>query len=108
MALLVSFLVIESRIEDPLLPLGIFRLRTLAGANVAAPFLGGSFFAFVFTGTLYMQSVLHYRALQTGLAWLSASVTRQMVMRPLSLSGSFPRVRWVGSSLAGSQPRFIG
>jgi len=74
-ALLVSFLVIESRTEDPLLPLGIFRLRTLAGANVAGLLLGGSFFAFVFARTLYMQGVLHYSALQTGLAWLSASVT---------------------------------
>ena len=42
-ALLVSFLVIESRIEDPLLPLGIFRLRTLAGANVAGLLLGEQF-----------------------------------------------------------------
>jgi MFS family permease len=75
LTLLVSFLVIESRVKDPLLPLRIFRLPTLAGANVAGLLLGGSFFAFVFAGTLYMQGVLHYSALQTGLAWLSASVT---------------------------------
>jgi Na+/melibiose symporter-like transporter len=42
---------------------------------VAGLLLGSSFFAFVFAGTLYMQGVLHYSALQTGLAWLSASVT---------------------------------
>jgi len=75
MALLVSFLVIESRVESPLLPLPIFRLRTLAGANVAGLLLGGSFFAFVFVGTLYMQQVLHYSALQSGIAWLAASLT---------------------------------
>ena len=74
-ALLVSFLVIESRIKDPLLPLRIFKLRTLTGANVAGLLLGSSFFAFVFAGTLYMQGVMQYSALQTGLAWLSASVT---------------------------------
>ena len=74
-ALLVSFVAIESRVKDPLLPLRIFRLRTLAGANVAGLLLGGSFFAFIFAGTLYMQGVLHYDALQTGLAWMSASVT---------------------------------
>jgi EmrB/QacA subfamily drug resistance transporter len=74
-ALLVSFLVIESRVRDPLLPLRMFRLPTLAGANVAGLLLGGSFFAFVFAGTLYMQEVLDYSALQTGLAWLAASVT---------------------------------
>ena len=74
-ALLAAFLVIESRVESPLLPLSIFRLRTLAGANVAGLLLGGSFFAFVFVGTLYMQQVLHYSALQSGVAWLAASLT---------------------------------
>ena len=74
-ALLVSFLAIERRVEDPLVPPSIFRLRTLAAANLAALLLGGSFFAFVFAGTLYMQQVLHYSAIQTGAAWLAASVT---------------------------------
>jgi EmrB/QacA subfamily drug resistance transporter len=74
-ALLMTFLVIESRVKDPIVPLSIFRLRTLAAANLAALLLGGSFFAFVFAGTLYMQQVLHYSALQTGAAWLAASVT---------------------------------
>ena len=74
-AVLVTFLAIESRVKDPLVPLSIFRLRTLATANLAALLLGGSFFAFVFAGTLYMQQVLHYSALQTGAAWLAASVT---------------------------------
>jgi EmrB/QacA subfamily drug resistance transporter len=74
-AMLVTFLIVETRTDDPLLPLSIFRLRTLAGANVAGLLLGASFFAFVFAGTLYMQEVMHYSALQTGLAWLAASVT---------------------------------
>jgi hypothetical protein len=52
-----------------------FAPRTLAGANVAGLLLGGSFFAFIFIGTLYMQQVLHYSALQTGAAWLAASLT---------------------------------
>jgi EmrB/QacA subfamily drug resistance transporter len=73
--LLSAFLVIENRVESPLLPLSIFRLRTLAGANVAGLLLGGSFFAFVFVGTLYMQQVLRYSALQSGVAWLAASLT---------------------------------
>src|SRR6202020_2185020 len=70
-----AFVVIETRGEDPILPLSIFRLRTLAGANVAGLPPGGGFFAFVFVGTLYMQQVLHYSALQSGLAWLAASLT---------------------------------
>jgi EmrB/QacA subfamily drug resistance transporter len=73
--LLAAFLLIERRVTDPILPLSIFRLRTLAGANTAALLLGGSFFAFIFVGTLYMQQVLHYSALQTGLAWLAGSLT---------------------------------
>ncbi len=74
-ALLVAFLMIEKRADSPVLPLSIFRVRTLAGANLAGLLLGGSFFAFVFVGTLYMQDVLRYGALQTGAAWLAASVT---------------------------------
>ena len=73
--LLAGFLLIERRATDPILPLQIFRLRTLAGANTAGVLLGGSFYAFIFVGTLYMQQVLHYSALQTGLAWLAASLT---------------------------------
>ena len=73
--LLAAFLIVETRVEAPMLPLGIFRRRTLAGANVAGLLLGGSFFGFVFIGTLYMQQVLGYSALQTGLAWLATSLT---------------------------------
>ena len=72
---LAAFVVIERRVTDPILPLSIFRLRTLAGANIAGLLLGASFYAFIFVGTLYMQQVLHYSALQSGLAWLAASLT---------------------------------
>jgi EmrB/QacA subfamily drug resistance transporter len=73
--LLAAFLVIETRLQAPLLPLRIFRLKTLAGANAVSMLLGGSFFAFIFIGTLYMQQVLGYSALKAGLAWLAASLT---------------------------------
>ena len=73
--LVLGFLAIETRVEAPLLPLRIFRLPTVAGANAVSLLLGGSFFAYIFVGTLYMQQVLRYSALQTGLAWLAASVT---------------------------------
>jgi len=74
-AFVLAFLVIETRVEAPLLPLRIFRQRTVAGANAVALLLGASFFGFIFVGTLYMQQVLGYSALQTGLAWLAASIT---------------------------------
>jgi EmrB/QacA subfamily drug resistance transporter len=74
-AALVAFLVVETRVEAPLMPLRIFRLRTVAAANAVGLLLGGSFFAFIFVGTLYMQQVLGYSALQAGIAWLAASLT---------------------------------
>jgi EmrB/QacA subfamily drug resistance transporter len=73
--LLIVFLVIESRMEAPLMPLRIFRLRTVAAANAVGLLLGASFFGFIFIGTLYMQQVVGYSALQTGVAWLAASLT---------------------------------
>jgi EmrB/QacA subfamily drug resistance transporter len=73
--LVLAFIVIETRVEAPLLPLRIFRLPTVAGANAVGLLLGASFFGFIFVGTLYMQQVLGYSALQTGLAWLAASLT---------------------------------
>src|ERR671931_1473 len=96
-ALLTAFVVIEKWVEDPLLPLSTFRLRTLAGANVAGLLLGGSFFAFIFIGTLYMQQVLHYSALQTGLAWLATSVT-SVVLSGVSqalITRGFQQALWV-------------
>jgi EmrB/QacA subfamily drug resistance transporter len=74
-ALLAGFLVLETRAEAPLLPLRLFRLKTLTGSNAVGFLLGASFFSFFFIGTLYMQQVLGYSALKTGLAWLATSVT---------------------------------
>lgn len=73
-ALLAAFVAIENRTESPLLPLSIFRRPTPTGASIAGLLIGGSFFAFLFIGTLYMQRVLHYSSLQTGVAWMSGSV----------------------------------
>ncbi len=74
-ALFLGFLVLETRVEAPLLPLRLFRISTVAGSNAVGCLLGGSFFGFIFIGTLYMQQVLGYSALKTGIAWLTASVT---------------------------------
>jgi EmrB/QacA subfamily drug resistance transporter len=104
-ALLAAFLGIENRVKDPLLPLSIFRLRTLAGANAAGLLLGGSFFAFIFVGTLYMQQVLHYSALQSGLAWLAASLTSIAlagVSQALVTRGGAKVVMAIGMTLIGA------
>jgi EmrB/QacA subfamily drug resistance transporter len=84
-ALLAGFLVVETRAEAPLLPLRLFRLRTLAGSNAVGFLLGASFFSFFFTGTLYMQQVLGYSALKTGFAWLAASVTALALAGPAQM-----------------------
>jgi EmrB/QacA subfamily drug resistance transporter len=73
--LLAVFFVIETKVEAPLLPLRLFRLRSVAGSNAAGFLLGTSFLTFVFVGTLYMQQVLGFSALATGAAWMMASVT---------------------------------
>jgi len=72
-ALLALFLVIETKVEAPLLPLPLFRLRSVAGSNAVGFLLGTSFLTFVFLGTLYMQQVLGFSALATGAAWMTAS-----------------------------------
>jgi MFS family permease len=73
--LLVGFVVLEARAEAPLLPLRLFRLKTLAGSNAVGFLLGASFYSYIFVGTLYMQQVLGYSALKTGLAWLATTIT---------------------------------
>jgi EmrB/QacA subfamily drug resistance transporter len=103
--LLAAFVLIERRVTDPILPLSIFRLRTLAGANTAGLLLGGSFYAFIFVGTLYMQQVLHYSALQSGLAWLAASLTSIAfagLSQALVTRGGTKIVMAVGMTLIGA------
>jgi len=77
-ALLAAFLVIESRGESPLMPLRIFRLQTLAGANAVGFLLGASFYSFIFIGTLYMQQVLGFSALQGGFAWAASGIASML------------------------------
>jgi EmrB/QacA subfamily drug resistance transporter len=77
-ALLGAFVAIERRSEAPLMPPRIFRLQTLAGANAVGFLLGASFYAFIFIGTLYMQQVLGYSALQGGFAWAASGVASML------------------------------
>src|SRR6202041_1740705 len=72
---LAAFVVVETRVEAPLMPLRIFKTKTLAGANAVGVLLGGSFFAYIFIGTLYLQQVLGYSALKAGFAWLEMALT---------------------------------
>ena len=68
-ALVAAFLAIESRTRSPLLPLRIFRLRSLAAANATMAIVGAVTFSEFFVLTLYVQDVLHYSAVQSGVAF---------------------------------------
>ena len=73
--LLVGFLVNERRVHDPLMPFHIFRVRTVTGANVVGALLGATLFANFFLLTLYVQNVLHYSALKTGVTFVATAGT---------------------------------
>jgi EmrB/QacA subfamily drug resistance transporter len=74
-ALIVAFVVIELRSPSPLLPLRIFRLRTLSGSNAAMAIVGAVAFSEFFLLTLYLQDVLRYSAVQTGAAFVGFALT---------------------------------
>jgi EmrB/QacA subfamily drug resistance transporter len=101
-----AFLVIESRISSPLMPLGLFRIRNLAFANVVGVLWAAAMFAWFFLSALYLQLVLGYSPLEVGLAFLpgnlimgvlSVAVSARLVMRfgvrlPLSAGLGFAAV----------------
>jgi Na+/melibiose symporter-like transporter len=65
----------RTTLEGALLPLGIFRLRTLTASNVSGLLLAGAMSSQFFLLTLYMQQVLHYSALKTGVAYIALTLT---------------------------------
>lgn len=69
-AALAAFIVNELRVKNPLMPLGIFRIRNLAGANGMQLFMTAGMFSVFFFTTLYLQQVLGYTAIKTGLSFL--------------------------------------
>ena len=72
--LLALFLGIETRARSPLMPLGLFRLRNVATANVVGVLWAGAMFAWFFLSALYLQLVLGYSPLHVGLAFLPANL----------------------------------
>src|SRR5205823_2868103 len=67
--------VVETRVQAPLMPLSILRVRTVAGANVVGLLLGAVIFANFFVLTLYVQQVLGWSALKTGVTFLATAGT---------------------------------
>jgi len=91
-ALMVAFVVREARVEHPLVPLRLFKLRNVMISQVIGVLWAGAMFAWFFLSALYLQQVLGYGALEVGLAYLPACV----VMAICSLSVSDRLVMLVG------------
>lgn len=72
--LLAAFLVVETRTREPLIPLGIFRRPSLRAANMAAVLLLGTVVTLFFFASLFMQQVLDYSPLRTGLCYVPLAV----------------------------------
>ncbi|HEY5708667.1 MAG TPA: DHA2 family efflux MFS transporter permease subunit [Solirubrobacterales bacterium] len=79
-----AFIARQARIENPLMPLRLFRSRNVAGANTIQALLVAGMFGMFFLGALYLQRILGYDALEVGLAFLPATI----VMGTLSLGFS--------------------
>jgi EmrB/QacA subfamily drug resistance transporter len=71
----VAFIVRQARARRPLVPLGLFRSRNIAAANVMEALLSAGLFGFFFLDALYLRRTYTYGALQTGLAFLPLTIT---------------------------------
>jgi predicted MFS family arabinose efflux permease len=83
--LIVAFLVRQTRIANPLMPLRLFRSRQVSGANLIQSLLVVGMFGMFFLGALYLQQILGYSALEVGLAFLPTTIA--MGIMSLRVSG---------------------
>jgi EmrB/QacA subfamily drug resistance transporter len=74
-ALMAAFLALEARIDNPIMPLRILRLRGLVNASLVRGLLVTGMYSTFFLGTLYLEHVRHYSALETGAAFLPWTLT---------------------------------
>ena len=72
--LLAVFVFVESRIDGPLVRLGIFKIRSLAVANLVLLLVAGGLFALFFFATLYVQEILGFKPIKAGFAFLPVAV----------------------------------
>jgi len=84
LALLVAFLVVESRVANPIMPLRILRLRMLMGSSLVRGLLVTGMFSAFFLGALYLERVLGYDAINTGLAFMPLTVAIAVMSMGLS------------------------
>jgi EmrB/QacA subfamily drug resistance transporter len=94
--LIVAFLVRQTRIANPLMPLRLFRSRQVSGANLIQSLLVVGMFGMFFLGALYLQQILGYSALEVGLAFLPTTIA----MGAMSLRVSGPVMMRYGMKAA--------
>jgi predicted MFS family arabinose efflux permease len=108
-ALLAAFLVREATAKSPLIPLRIFRSRNVSGANAVQALAVAGMFGMFFLGALYLQRVLGYDALQTGvaflpatlvMAWMSLGYSQKLIMRFGARSTLIPGLALIAAALA--------
>ncbi len=92
LALLAAFVARQARIENPLMPLRLFKSRNVSAANVIMGLLVVGFFGMFFLGALYLQGILGYSALEVGLAFLPSCI----VMGTLSLGYAEKLIMGIG------------
>jgi EmrB/QacA subfamily drug resistance transporter len=109
LALLVAFVVREATARNPLVPLRIFRSRNVSGANVVQALCIAGMFGTFFLGSLYLQRVLGYDALEIGFAFLPATIvmgamsirySERLIMRFGARTTLLPGLALIGAALA--------
>jgi len=100
LVIVLLFVLIETRAKAPLVPLGIFRSRTIVVTNLVTALSGAAFFGWFFFSPLYAQHILGYDSLQTGLTFLPATLT----MGALSLG----LAAWIVARLGPKKPLVAG
>lgn len=105
-ALLTAFVAIERRHKDPLVPLGIFKTRSVSSANTVAFLAFGAIFPFFFFISLFLQQVREYDALETGLAFLPFSVA--IILTATVASQAVPKIGVKKSAMFGAAMGGIG
>jgi EmrB/QacA subfamily drug resistance transporter len=84
LALLGAFLALESRLANPIMPLRVLRLRMLMGSSLVRGLLITGMFSAFFLGSLYLERVLGYNAIDTGLAFMPLTVSIAVMSMGLS------------------------
>jgi EmrB/QacA subfamily drug resistance transporter len=103
LALLGSFLALEARLANPIMPLRILRLRMLIGSSLVRGLLVTGMFSAFFLGSLYLERVLGYDAINTGLAFLPLTVSIAIMSMGLAARAvdRFGAVQTLGAGLFG-------